>query len=284
MSIRQGFFLALSTAILSLTVVGCDAEGLEVPVSFESPAYEFSVTEHVEEYEDDMCADAESKNCKIIEALDRTDDGEVSNPPRIPAEFPKTVDVEECDAAGCVTVPVDLEEWAESEGLNSILQENVTTAIEIDLTAEVEADIESPDVISNVDISAAAIAWKLNTLTFGLPSIDIYMGNGLLGEDADALLVAEDVAKVGTLAATAAGSTSDTDLNFTSGGSDIFKSALQNLKFTVVLSVPATQIEGLAESSDGSSFIKPQGDGEVALKAEITYTVTAGDVQGGLGF
>jgi len=281
--------VVLSTASFAMT--GCLAEGLEVPIAFETPSYEFSVTEEVEAFEDDVCADAESRDCKIITALDQTDDGEVSDPPRIPDTFPNEVTIEEEVDGFTASTVVDLEEWAATEGLETTISGGVAMAIEVDLTedAEVQAEIQTPDLISNVDIQAVAFAWLQNSLTFDLPSIELHVADGLLlnedesNADAAARLMAENaVTYVGTLDETPAGSTDDTNFNLASGGSDTLKAALQSLQFTVVLTIPEDL--SLLQQQDNGLWTKPQGEGEVAMKAEITYTVSPSDVQGGLPF
>jgi|GEM_PF-2232470 len=294
MTIRTPF-IARAAAVLStasFAMTGCLAEGLEVPIAFETPTYEFSVTEEVEAFEDDVCADTDSRDCKVIMALDETDDGQVSNPPRIPDEFPNEVDIEECQGGACVSTTIDLEEWAADEGLETSISD-VAMAFEIDLTEEAdvqaEIDIGAGDVISNVDIRAMAFAWARNTLTFNLPSVEMHVADGLLLNDdesnsdaADRLLANNAVTYVGTLDETPAGSTDDTNFNLASGGSDSLKAALQSLQFTVVLVVPEGQ-DITMEQANGL-WVKPQGEGEVGMKAEITYTVTADDVQNGFNF
>jgi hypothetical protein len=281
--------VVLSAASFAMT--GCLAEGLEVPIAFETPSYEFSVTEEVEAFEDDVCADAESRDCKIIIALDQTDDGEVSDPPRIPDTFPNEVTIEEEIDGFTASTVIDLEEWAANEGLETTISGGVAMAFEVDLTqeADVQAEIETPDLISNVDIQAVAFAWLQNSLTFDLPSIQLHVADGLLlnedesNADAAARLMADNaVTYVGTLDETPAGSTEDTNFNLASGGSDTLKAALQSLQFTVVLTIPEDL--SLLQQQDNGLWTKPQGEGEVAMKAEITYTVSPSDVQGGFNF
>lgn len=258
---------------------GCGGEGFSLPLEFESQPYSVDVDEHVVDFEVNACADEDSENCRVIKALDRSDDGEVSNPPTIPTEFPTEVDVEECDENGnCASTTVDISQWLDEDGLGLDVSNQLSTAIGVDLREELGDELDQigdPSQIDTVSITRLAVDYKENTLTFDVPAVDLYIGpGGLDTDDAAALISAGSVTKVGTLERRGQG-TGPANVEFVSGGSDRFSDAIKSLEFTAVMAVPDSETINLREGAAQGTLQKPGGEAEVTLQVEVTFTVNA---------
>lgn len=258
---------------------GCGGEGFSVPLAFESQPYEVNVDEHVVDFEVNACADQDSENCRVIQALDRSDDGEVSNPPSIPTEFPTEVDIEECDENGnCASTTIDISQWLDEDGLGIDVSNQLSTAISVDLREELGDDLDrigDPSQIDSVAISRLAVDYKENTLTFDVPAVDLYIGpSGLDTDDAAALISAGSVTKIGTLERRSEG-TGPSDVEFVSGGADRFSDAIKSLEFTAVMAVPDSETINLREGAAQGTLQKPGGEAEVTLQVEVTFTINA---------
>jgi hypothetical protein len=267
--------LPLALAIL-LPATGCELfEGLfsqnfQFPIDMETPTMDLNVTDQVNAIEDALCSDADSYNCAVVKALDYSDDEEISDPPRIPDEFPVEVDV--VDPVSADTESVNAEEWASDVGLTS----------DLDLKAVVPMDVTSllggnpPEAIEDVNVTVLALSWKENTFTFDTAPMNLYVADELIADvsDPDRLLEEGQVQLVGTVPARDAGGTGDVPVEFVDGGKEIFNAALKGLRFTLLLALPEDANMSLREGAGGpGTRVKPTGDASVTVKATLEYTL-----------
>lgn len=271
----------LSFALAGLVVVpltGCEifqsllSQELQVPLDLETPPADLEATEQVDAVESALCDDADSYNCVVVQALDMSDDEQVSDPPAIPDEFPVAIDITNPETGQEETV--DVEQWAADVGLGQDLE--LQQVIPMDLTALV--GVESPEAIESVTVSDVALGWIENTFTFDTVPLDLYIGTEIVSDplaDAQQLIADGVVEKVGTIPVQEAGVTGDAPISFIEGGSEKFNAALKNLKFTSVIALPPGAQIALKEGTDENLRRKPTGDASVSLKATLLYTVNA---------
>lgn len=276
--VTSPIFLSVATSLVAIPTVlsqsACDllAQPVEIPVSLVSPSITIDVTNAITVLEADLCTQPDSENCLVLQALDQTDDGAVSTPPSIPDEFPTSVTIEQEGAQ----IEIDCRDWLDSSGLISAAQ--FKKLVNIDVTEE--AEVETPDAIQNVRITALSLQWPQNTLTFPTVPLDFYVATETFEDDADpAALIAEGkVTKVGSIDAQAAGSVSDLNINFVEGGANTFSDAVRSLKFAVVVALPDGVDLSLPAGANPDTLVKPQGLAEVAVKADFVLTLTANSV------
>lgn len=274
--------LSLSLALVGLVAVptsGCDlfnallSQEFQVPLELETPAADLNATEHIDAVEAALCEDSESYNCAVVSALDYSDDEEIGDPPRIPAEFPVATEITNPETGENETVNV--EEWASDIGLSQDL--DFEQVIPMDLTALVQ--VEDPAAIKDVTVSDVRLTWVENTFTFDTIPMDLYIGTEVVDDPltADVQQLIDDglVEKVGTIPAQEAETAGDAPVSFVDGGSETFNNALKGLKFTAVLAMPKGTPVGLKEGSEENLRRKPTGDARVSLKATLLYTVSA---------
>jgi hypothetical protein len=267
-----------SAALLPLS--GCEIldalfnQEFELPVELESPPAEIDATTPVEETEQTMCDDADSPDCAVVKALDLTDDTMVSDPPKIPDEFPNEVTV--TDPVTMTEDTINVETWMNESGLTDEIE--LAQVIPVDLTSQV--DVDSPEAIQDVTFENLALNYISNTLTFDTVDLDLYISEDSYEatDDPEALIEDGSVIKVGTIEAMPAGTDGDAAIVFAEGGSDAFNEALKNLSFTAVIALPPETAFQLKEGSTPEMRLKPKGVAEVSIKATIAYTVSAAQV------
>lgn len=265
--------------LVALPMSGCElinallSQEFEIPLDLETPPADLNVTEQVNAIEAGLCDDPESYNCAVVRALDYSDDEEVSNPPRLPAEFPVAVDIQDPESGDPETV--DIEQWLADVGLGQDL--DFQHVIAMDLTSLIEVDDAS--AIRDIKVSDVKLVWLENSLTFDTIPMDLYVGPGLVEDpltaDAQQLIADGLVEKVGTIPAQEAETAGDAPVSFVEGGSAKFNEALQGLKFTAVLAMPEGTPVGLKEGSEENLRRKPTGEASVSLHATLVYTVSA---------
>lgn len=280
MNLLMRSLIVPTVAILLVPLTGCEilqallAQEFEVPVELESPEVDLDASGPVDDAEASMCDDMDSRNCLIVQALDLSDDEEVSDPPTIPDEFPVSVEI--TDPVTNTTETVDVEEWIGEEGLTEDL--DLAQVIPIDLTGEVA--VQSPDAIQQVNFRDVALNWTENTLTFDTVDLDLFVSETAFDatDDPAELIANGDVVKVGTIPAQEAGLVGEAPVSFVEGGNQAFNDALKALNFTVVVALPEDADVSLKQGSEANLRVKPYGIGTVSLKALITYTISGTQV------
>ncbi len=264
--------IVLSLAVAGMTACTVPDALLNVPLELESEEFAFDVSEIITEWEGEACADTSANECKVIMALDETDDGSVSSPPAIPASIPETVSVEQCvTGAGCATANINILDWAEEEGLLDDLKSNLSYATPIDVEAVASQAGVSVDGNNGVEIQSIALNWVSNNLNFDTVDIDFYVVDGLEAASGDPLAMIEDgtATMVGTLPAADAGATGEVDVTFASGGEDALAEALLSKYFTAVIAV--SDADSVALPMDGSNILKPAGDASVQVTSIVEF-------------
>lgn len=278
--------LAFASSALLVPLTGCELlqalyqTELEFPIPLETPAADLDATTQFESVERSLCNDPDAYNCLVVKALDATDDGEISDPPTIPDEFPVSVTLVNPDTQQEETV--NAEEWAAEAGLADAF--DFAQAIPVDLTESLPG--YDPENVKSVTFADVRLNWSENSLTFNTVPLDLYVSTEALEDtsDADALIAEGLVQRVGTIPAQEAEVAGESPVEFLEGGEETFVEALRALKFTVVISLPDDATVGLAPGTplgDGSETRrKPVGEATVSLKANLVYKVSAAEVIG----
>ncbi len=261
--------------LVLLTAAACDVPDalLEIPLELESEPYSFDVGQAIADFEAQACTDMTSDECKVIIALDETDDSAVSDPPSIPAVFPKTLDVEQCaGGVGCVTANIDLLEWAKDSGMLDDVKANLTIVAPIDVeevATEVGVDIDGSN---GVEIQSITVAWLSNGLNFATPDIDFYTAPGLLDpatSNGQALISNGTATQVGSLPGIDAGFEGANEVVFAADGETLLADALMGKQFTAIVALP----DGLniALPTQGDNYLKPSGIAEVQAQSVVQF-------------
>lgn len=272
---------SLALAVSLLPAAGCEllqalqaGDGLEIPVLMESPAIDIDVTTPVLQYEEDTCQDENNFNCVVIQALDLTDDDAISDPPRVPEQFPGQLDV--ANPIDNTTETIDIEEWVQNEGMLAGVE--FAYAINVDLSEALED--HSPEAVESVSFRNLRLNWQENSLTFNTIPFDFYVANQVLEDAGSASDMVEQglVTKVGTVPSQTAESTGEAEIVFERGGEDRFADALRSLAFTLVVAVPADSNISLGDGDAPGTKRKPLGLAKLSLKGDLIYTLTAADL------
>jgi hypothetical protein len=272
--------LSLALAgLVALPTTGCDlvnallSQEFQIPADLETPPADLNVTDQVNGIESSLCSDPDGFNCAVVKALDYSDDEEVGNPPRIPAEIPISIDILNPETGENETVNV--EEWLAEVGIGKDL--DFKHVIPMDLSDLI--DVSDASAIRDIEVSDVKVAWLENTLTFDTLPMDLYIGVGTvenpLTADAQQLIDDGVVEKVGTIPAQEAETAGEAPVSFVDGGSAKFNEALQGLRFIAVLTMPEGTAVTLKEGSEPHLRRKPTGEASVSLKATLLYTVSA---------
>lgn len=281
-----------SSRVFCLTLAGFAAgcsqfgsfsdEPFTLGIDLESPPYEIDITEPVQAAEESLCDDGQSETCLITQALDRADDGQVQNPPRVPEQFPAQIDVEDengnpvpdvsqCDpAAGqdCPQLSVNVEDWIAESGLTQSIR--MQTVLPVDLTEE--AGLAGNGVPSGVEIVDLGVNWAENTLAVSAPDLDLYLSLQELTGDAAELIDSGTVEKIGTLEGQQANTSGVTNIRFLDDDAERkFSDALLGLTFTLVTSLPEDAELALAEGDTPGTLLKPQGTTNLSLVGRLQY-------------
>ncbi len=292
------FLNVLACLSLAVSATGCEylqalyEEPIDLSVNLQTPPVHIDVTEKIESAEAEVCNDGDSEQCVVLKALDRTDDDEVGNPPRVPEEFPISVEVTDdqgnpvpnldgCDEPNpmdCPQLVVDVEEFAEDQGLFDDL--NLRSAVPVDITEQL--NVSSPDAIQAVNLENIGLKWKDNSLTFDTVDLDIYMTLEYIEDaDADELIESGAVEKIGTLDRQYAETDGTTPIRFDNdAGEELFNDGLKKLRFTLVTALPEGTRPTLSEGSAANMRRKPLGEVDLALVATIRYTVVPSELVG----
>lgn len=278
--------LSLAVGFAALPLSGCELlqglyqQDLEIPIPLETPAAELDATAQVESAESSLCSDPDSRNCLVVKALDYSDDQNVGDPPTIPDEFP--VEVTVMDPATQMEETINAEDWAKEAGLSEGM--DLAQAIPVDLTEAV--GVETPDAVKAVTFKNVKLNWQENSFTFDTVPFDLYVSSEAIDDlsDAQALIDAGTVQKVGTIPVQPAATTGEADVTFEEGGEERFSDALKALTFTVVVALPPNTEVTLNDGTDlpdgTATKKKPLGFAKVSMKADLVYTVSAADVVG----
>lgn len=273
--------LSLAMVVSLLPTAGCEllqalqgGSGLEIPVLLESPAIDIDVSTPVLQYEEETCQDENNFDCVIIQALDLTDDNEISDPPRIPDEFPAQVRV---------TSPIDdseeiidVEEWVKSDGM----VEDVELAHAIDVDLQEALEDRPPEAVDSVSFRNLRLNWQENTLTFDTLPFDFYVATETLTDAGTASEMIEQglVTKVGRVPSQGAEATGEAEIEFEAGGEELFAEALRSLKFTLVVAIPTDAEISLNDGSAPGTKRKPLGLAKVSIKGDLIYTLNPQDL------
>lgn len=271
--------LALLGSLL-LPLWGCElfegilSEEFQIPVDLETPEMDLNVTEQVDAVESGLCSDADSFNCAVVQALDYSDDEEVSDPPQLPEQFP--VEIEVVNPETGVEETVNVEDWAAEVGLSSDF--DLKQAVPMDVTSLLGVD--SPDAVQSVAVTDLVLNWKENTFTFETVPMELYVSDEYIEDitDPDGLLAEGRVTRVGTIPAQEPGVAGESPIEFVDGGNEVFNDALRGLRFTLLVAMPEGAEMGLSEGAEPGTRVKPTGDARVTVKATLEYTVSASDI------
>lgn len=295
-------------SLLMLTSTGCELVAdlrqafddfwnnpIQLRVNLESPSKEIDVTEQVNGAEDSLCNPTDSESCTLLKEIDKTDDGAVSTPPRVPDEFPAVIEVEDdqgnpvpdpqCvednpqDFMSCPQWTIAADDFLEQSNVYDAI--DFAQAIPIDLSDEVQ--VTTPEAIKAVRIESIGVNWTDNELTFDTVPFDLYMTLDIIEDpDAEELLSTGAVTKVGTIDRQTALTDGVTPINFIDEEARaLFQEGLLALKFTVVIAVPEGTVWTLADSpTTPGNKLKPQGRTDISMVATLSYTVTPRELAG----
>jgi hypothetical protein len=289
-------FLVLVTPFAT----GCDIltglldqydEPIDLPIDLKTPPQEIDVTTQVETIQDSLCATAESESCIILSALDKTDDDEVSDPPRIPDEFPAMITMEDDEGNAlpdpeCTeTNPLDCDPWEidvvaflEDQALFEDL--DFVQAVPVDLASQVE--VSSADAIQEVKLESIGIDWQDNGLTFDSIPLELWMTAEYIEDpDAETLMADGSLTLVGTISAQTALTDGETEIVFANDDAKAaFNDALKSLLFTVVVAPAEGAKPVLADGEAANTKLSPKGIVNISLVATIVFTVTPEELVG----
>lgn len=274
--------LAITAAVAGLTA--CNGP-LELPLEFDSPTTTINVDDHIGALEASMCADMTSRDCLIIQELDKSDDDAVSTPPAIPAEFPKSISI---DIAGQAQ-EFDVATWLNDPNGDGDTEDGFLEVarfaqiIDIDVTNEMDA--QSPEGLNNVAINSVKFFFPQNSLTFATVPVQLFLlpsDTNTDGADARALIDDGTAKLVGTIPAQPAGATAELDFAFEDGGKTSFVDALLNMKFKAILAVPADAPIALPDGAAANTFAKPAGILETGVRLSAVFSFDGAGALGGL--
>jgi hypothetical protein len=282
-------FALAPAAAFALASSGCELfafldQPLELPVDLTTPEQDFDVDEGVASAEEGACEDDASPSCATLRAICQTEEGRACDAnPTMPAEFPSEVVV----IAG--EPPVEANELMSDLGITEATE--MELAVPVDVAAALaDEGVQTPDAVENVSIGALSMLWPENTLTFDAPPLDLYIAKEAVPPgalDAEALIASGAVDKIGTVGidvdgdgnidvGQVAGSTADVPVVFIDGGNALLSEAFRKAEFTIVTAVPDGK--GLTLKDEGGVVKKPAGQGKIALKATVVFSVKASDV------
>ncbi len=284
---RRIFSVLALAAPLALASSGCELfafldQPLELPIDLTTPEQDFDVDEGVAAAEESACEDAAS--CAVLRAICQTEAGrDCDTAPTMPAEFPSEVEVVPGEP------PVEANELMDELGITEATE--LELAVPVDVAAALaEEGVQTPDAVDNVSIGGLSMLWPENSLTFDAPPLDLYIAKVAVDPgqlDAEALIASGDVEKIGTVGldtdgdgqidvGQVAGSTDEVPVVFVEGGNAILSEAFRQAEFTIVTAVPDGK--GLVLKNEGGVVKKPAGQGKIALKATVVFSVKASDV------
>jgi len=272
-----------STLCLTLLSLGSGCgQSLQIPIPLESPTQEIDATSQVLAFESRLCADAQSDDCLVVQALDYSDDENVSNPPSIPEEIPTEVTLVDPNTGTPLIDPdtgeprvVNVEEWVNQSGFKDNL--DLSQSLNIDLSEKLaEKGINTDSVIDAVTVNSFGVEYVENSLTFSGVELDLYVSVGAVENASDsAQLIADGlVEKVGTVPAQDAQSVGLAPIAFVSGGNALLNEALKAATFTLVIAAQPGSSLVLAQGQNANTLKKPFGLAEVSVKDELVYTVS----------
>jgi hypothetical protein len=274
--------VALVAAVYS---VGC-GQSLDIPIPFESPPQEISATEAVNDFESGLCDDPTSQNCLVLQAVDYSDDDQVSDPPSIPDEFPTSVTLVDPDTGTPIPDPatgedqvIDVLDWLDETGASDNM--DIKQAMDIDIRDQVaEAGITDPAQIEAISIGALALNWQENSLTFSTVDLDLYASTEEIADssDPDQLIADGLVQKIGVIEAQSPETTGEQPIVFVTGGNEVLNTALRNFVFTLVVALPPGTELQLADGAAPNTKKKPTGDALVSVKTTVVYTIKTPDL------
>ena len=270
----------LNWRVALCAIVFCGCENLVIPLDLESDTATLDVDEAVLRAEADLCADETSENCLILKALDENDDGTIENPPKLPDQIPTILEI---DMDGDESTPAeskDIKQWLDDSGVMSAIR--ARKAIGADLTNKIQANKES---IQDVTFDTVTFNWQENSLSFETMDLDFFVGMDIEPDeegnyDADALMTEGLITKVGTIKAQAAGSTGESEVEFTDEGKALLNDAIKSLKFVVAVTIPEDVVIDLDPDGD-DLLVKPAGLATVSLKTRLNFTVSTQGPAGG---
>lgn len=282
---RLSFVLALSP--FALASAGCDLfsfldQPLELPIDLTTPEQDFDVDEGVAAAEQGACE--EEGSCAVLRAICQTEaNRDCETSPTMPAEFPSEVEVVPGEG------PVAANDLMAELGITEATE--LEFAVPVDVAAALaDEGVQTPDAVDNVSIGGLSMLWPENSLTFDAPPLDLYIAKTAVEPgalDAEALIASGEVDKIGTVGldldndgeidvGQIAGSTDEVPVNFVDGGNALLSEAFRQAEFTVVTAVPDGK--GLTLKEEAGVVKKPAGQGKIALKATVVFSVKASDV------
>jgi hypothetical protein len=276
----------VSLFALTLPLAGCELLGfldqpLELPIDLTTPEQDFNVDEAVGAAEASACDDDAS--CAVLRAICQTEAGRTCDPdPTMPDTFPAEVDVPGQGVVGANDLMQDI-------GMTEATEMEIAVPVDV-AAALADEGVQTPDAVDNVSIGALTMLWPENTLSFDAPPLDLYIAKvavepGAL--DAEALIASGDAERVGTVGidtdgdgaidvGQVAGSKDEVPVVFVDGGNEILSEAFRQAEFTLVTAVPDGK--GLTLKETGGNVAKPAGQGKIALKATVVFSVKASDI------
>jgi hypothetical protein len=279
--------VSLVAAPVSLSAMGCELfafldQPLELPIDLTTPEQDFDVDEGVAAAEEGACDDDAS--CAVLRAICQTEPGRAcDDAPTMPAEFPSEVEVVPGEP------PVAANDLMEDLGITEATE--LELAVPVDVAAALaEEGVQTPDAVDNVSIGGLSMLWPENSLTFDAPPLDLYIAKEAVPPgalDAEELIASGGADKIGTVGidldgdgeidvGQVAGSTDEVPVVFVAGGNDLLSEAFRKAEFTIVTAVPDGK--GLKLKDNNGTVQKPAGQGKLALKATVVFSVKASDV------
>jgi hypothetical protein len=259
---------ALFVVVMGGAFAGCG--DVPVPLAFDTPSQRFDVTANLSDAEAELCADETSTGCENLKAFDRTDDGEVSAPPRLPDSFPASAPL---PGGG----EVSADELFSEGPLDDANDLNV--ALPVDIGAQLPG--EAADAAKSLRLKAISLRWSENSLNFATVPLALYVSESAIADTSDPaeLIASGAVKRVGTIEAQPQGVSTEQPVVFVDAAAeDKFNEALQSLVFTVV--VGADSEVGLPADGDSGKFKRPDGVGDIAVHFELEYTLNVFEAAG----
>ena len=263
------------TALAPLCItplLGC--EPIDVPFDLETPPQEVNVDTAVAEAEGSACTAPDSIGCLGIQAWCAAENGGTPcAEPTLPPSFTKEVDI-----GGTV---YNYEDILADAGVDSA--SNPKAALPIDIAEQLgEAGVDTSK-IKAIEVSAIALNWGDNSITFDAPILDLFVGDPTDSADADELVTSGAVAKIGSIGLDTdddgvldvgqlAGQSGPVSIKFDEGGNEALNEKVKNFAFVMVARVPDSEGISLKEDpADATKVLKPAGRSDLSIKATFIY-------------
>jgi hypothetical protein len=220
----------------------------------------------VEAHVRSLCRAPLSHGCRVVRALDKSDDGHADEPPALPDEMPRWISLP-TDNGGSEAVDVDA--WARDVGLPGVGGGRVVLPVDLSAHRDIVNGAES---IDNVAAYVEKAHHNLSARALGLSVVP-----GLLASSAnpDGLIAGHQPRRVGSLSLPASGMSGRVELPFGARGRRAFVDAVESATFTAVLSIERGLDAALPNGSSDELRARPSGSLVVELLFDATISASS---------